>query len=82
MKTITVNVPDGIYDRLERAAKAASGTVTNQVIEVLGGWHPPTTARSSASLRNRRAPHDARGPVLSLNSDDDLLAEMLDDSRD
>jgi hypothetical protein len=41
----------------------------------------PVTGILRATLRDRR-PVGLGGPIASVSSDDDLLGEMLEDSRD
>ncbi len=80
MKTITINVSDPVYRDLASYAKG-KGRPTSEVIRTaMEEYHARVVARRT-SLRERRAA-SVGGPVKPLLAEDDLLDEMLHDSRD
>jgi len=80
MRTITINVSDPVYKDFVAHAKQRGRPAAELIRTAMEDYHSKNIARRT-SLRDRR-PLSAGGPVQPLTSDDDLLAEMLDDTRD
>lgn len=80
MKTLTLDLPDAVYSKLQEIAHAKARSVTDYLVEVLA-LSKPIQPPAQSSLRDRPAPFNAGGRVEALTADDDLLEEMRDDSR-
>lgn len=80
MKTLTLDLPDAVYSKLQETARAKARSVTEYAVEALT-LSKPIQSPAQVSLRDRPAPFNAGGRVEALTADDDLLEEMRDDSR-
>lgn len=80
MRTITVNVSDPVYRELAAYAKKTGRPTAEVIRAAMEEYHARNVARRT-SLRERR-PVSVGEPVRPLSSEDDLLDEMLHDSRD
>ena len=80
MKTITINVSDPIYRDVVLFAKKMDSPTSELIRGAMEAFHAKRIARIT-SLRNRR-PVSVGATVQPLTSEDDLLDEMIHDSRD
>jgi hypothetical protein len=79
MKTITINVSEPVYEEFQRFAKHSGRTTSELIREAMETYRRQhlSPRRDLSGFRPRSV-----GRVLRpLSADDDLLAEMLDDSR-
>ena len=80
MKTITMNVSEPVYEDFQIFAKRVDRK-TSELIREAMELYRKTHIQRRTSLRNRQ-PVSVGGPIQPLSANDDLLEEMLDDSRD
>lgn len=80
MKTITINVSEPVYRDFKDHARKVGRPTSELIRQAMEDFHERELRRST-SLRQRR-PASVGGPVKPLSADDDLLEEMLNDSRD
>jgi predicted transcriptional regulator len=80
MKTITVNVSEPVYEDFQAFAKRMDRKTSELIREAMELYRQARIQRQT-TLRDRRAA-TVGGPILPLNSENDLLEEMLHDSRD
>ena len=80
MKTITVNVSESVYEDFQRFARKVDRKASELIREAMELYRQQHIERRT-SLRDRR-PASVGGPIQPLTADDDILGEMLDDSRD
>ncbi|MEO0415127.1 MAG: hypothetical protein AAF226_09275 [Verrucomicrobiota bacterium] len=80
MKTITVNVSEPVYHEFQAFASKQSRKTSEVIREAMEEYRKNHIERKT-SLYQRR-PSSVGGLIAPLTSDDDLLEEMLDDSRD
>jgi len=80
MKTITVNVSDPIYRDFSIYAKQVGNSASELIRRAMEDYHQRFILRKT-TLRNRR-PASVGGPLQPIGRDEDLLGEMLDDTRD
>jgi hypothetical protein len=79
MKTITVNVSDPIYRDFSHYAKQAGNSASELIRRAMEDYHQRFIVKKT-TLRNR-CPASVGGAVQPIGRGDDLLGEMLDDSR-
>jgi len=75
MKTITINVDDGVYQDFSREAQRLKRPTAELIRQAMERFREQRLIRRT-SLRDIR-PYDAGGAVKPLTSDDDILGEML-----
>lgn len=80
MKTITVNVSEPVYKDFQDYAARSYRKTSELIREAMEEYRQRHIERRT-TLRDRR-PISVGGPIEPISSDDDLLGEMLDDSRD
>lgn len=80
MKTITVNVSEPVYEEFQRYAMKVDRKAAELIREAMEQYWQLHMQRRT-SLRDRR-PVSVGGPIQAITAEDDLLEEMLDDSRD
>ena len=78
MKTITVNVSEPVYEEFREYARKLDRKASELIREAMEEYRLAHIARRT-SLRDRR-PVSVGGPIESITGDD-LLEEMIDDSR-
>lgn len=79
MKTITLNVSDPIYRDFSHYAKQVGNSASELIRRAMEDYHQRFIVKKT-TLRNRR-PASVGGAVQPIGRGDDLLGEMLDDSR-
>jgi hypothetical protein len=80
MKTITVNVSEPAYLEFQNHARELDRTTAELIREAMEEFRQRHMVRAT-SLREVR-PVSVGGPVAALGTEDDVLGEMLDDTRD
>lgn len=80
MKTITVNVSEPVYRDFQDYASRSDRKTSELIREAMEEYRRRHIERRT-SLRNR-IPVSVGGPINPFHSKDDLLGEMLDDTRD
>ncbi len=80
MKTISVEVSDPVYEELQIFAQKAARKTSELIQDAIEEYRRAHIAKRGTSLRDRR-PASVGGPIQALHTDDDILAEMLDDAR-
>ncbi len=80
MRTITVNVSEPVYEDFQRFARKVDRKAAELIREAMELYRQQHIQRRT-SLRDRR-PASVGGPIRAITAEDDLLGEMLDDSRD
>jgi len=80
MKTITVNVSEPVYQDFRRFAQQTDRKASELIREAMEMYRQIHMQRRT-TLRDRR-PASVGGPISALTVEDDLLGEMLDDTRD
>ena len=80
MKTITVNVSEPVYQDFRRFAQKTDRKASELIREAMELYRQ-THMQRRTTLRDRR-PTSVGGPISALTGEDDLLGEMLDDTRD
>lgn len=81
MRTITVNVSEPVYEEFQRYAKKVDRKASELIREAMELYRMQTIQRRTR-LRDRLPAATVGGEIRPLGEDDDLLGEMLDDSRD
>jgi hypothetical protein len=81
MKTIILEVPDALDEALEQVATRTSRSYKEVVLDALEGYGQLKSGKRVTSLRQRR-PASVGGSIKPLTGEDDLLDEMLNDTRD
>jgi hypothetical protein len=79
MKTITVNVPEPVYEDFEAFAKQKDRKASELIREAMELYRE-THMKRRTTLRDRR-PASVGGPISPVTAEDDLLAEMIHDAR-
>lgn len=79
MKTITINVSEPVYEDFQSFAQR-SDRKTSELIREAMELYRQTHMRKRTSLLTRR-PASVGGPIKPITSSDELLEEMLDDTR-
>lgn len=79
MKTITINVSEPVYKAFQQHAKKADRKAAELIREAMELYRRERIQRRS-SLRDRH-PASVGGPIQSIDREDDLFGEMLDDAR-
>jgi Arc/MetJ-type ribon-helix-helix transcriptional regulator len=80
MKTITVNVSEPVYRDFQEYAVRSDRKASELIREAMEEYRQRHIERRT-TLRDRR-PASVGGPIAPVSPDDDLLGEMLDDTRD
>ena len=80
MKTITVNVSEPVYAEFQSYAQKVDRNTSELIREAMEQYWQTHIARRT-SLRDRR-PASVGGPIQPITAEDDLLGEMLDETRD
>lgn len=80
MKTITVNVSESVYEDFQKFALKLEKKTSELIREAMEEYRIAHIERKT-SLRDRR-PASVGGAIEPVTTEDDLLEEMLDDSRD
>ncbi len=81
MKTITINVSEPVYEEFQQHAKLVDRKAAELIREAMDIYRRQNIQRRT-SLWDRRPAANVGGAIRPLDRDDDLLGEMLDDSRD
>ena len=79
VKTITVNVSEPVYQDFQVFARKTDRKTSELIREAMEMYRQMHMQRRT-TLRDRR-PISVGGPISALTGEDDLLGEMLDDSR-
>jgi hypothetical protein len=79
MKTITVNVSEPIYEEFQAFARKVDRTAAELIRESMELYRRQHMHRRT-SLRDRR-PTSVGGPISPITAEDDILGDMLDDTR-
>lgn len=79
MKTITVNVSEPVYQDFQAYAEKTERKAAELIREAMEIYRQ-THMHRQTSLRNL-CPINVGGSIAPVTSDNDLLGEMLDDSR-
>ncbi len=80
MKTITVNVSEPVYAEFQRFAQKVDRKTSELIREAMELYRQQHMQRRT-SLLDRR-PVSVGGPIQPLTAEDDLLDDMLHDTRD
>ena len=80
MRTITVNVSEPVYQDFRAFARKRDRKASELIREAMEMYRQAHIQRRT-SLRDIR-PAGVGGPIQPITGADDLLGEMLDDSRD
>jgi hypothetical protein len=80
MKTITINVSEPVYDEFRQYARKVDRKAAELIREAMELYRQQHMQRRT-TLRDRR-PASVGGPIQPIMAEDDLLGEMLDDTRD
>ena len=80
MKTITINVSEPVYHDFRVFARKTDRKTSELIREAMELYRQMHMQRRT-TLRDRR-PTSVGGPIAPLTGADDLLGEMLDDTRD
>jgi metal-responsive CopG/Arc/MetJ family transcriptional regulator len=80
MKTITINVSEPVYDEFRQYARKVDRKASELIREAMESYRQQHMQRRT-TLRDRR-PASVGGPIQPITAEDNLLGEMLDDTRD
>ena len=80
MKTITISVSEPVYEEFRQYARKVDRKASELIREAMDLYRQQHMERRT-SLRERQ-PASVGGPIQPITSEDDLLREMLDDTRD
>ncbi len=80
MKTITINVSEPVYDEFRQYARKVDRKASELIREAMDLYRQQHMLRRT-TLRERQAA-SVGGPIKLITTEDDLLGEMLDDTRD
>ena len=80
VKTITVNVSEPVYQDFRSFARKTDRKAAELIREAMELYRQLHMQRGT-TLRDRR-PASVGGPIAPLTGEDDLLGDMLDDTRD
>ena len=80
MKTVTINVSEPVYEDFQIFAKRVDRKASELIREAMELYRQ-THMQRRTSL-HKRNPASVGGPIQALTAEDDVLEEMLDDSRD
>jgi hypothetical protein len=80
MKTITVNVSEPVYEDFRQYARKVDRKASELIREAMELYRQQHMQRRT-TLRDRH-PVSVGGPIQPVTSEDDLLEEMLNDTRD
>jgi hypothetical protein len=79
MKTITINVSEPVYDEFRQYARKVDRKASELIREAMDLYRQQHILRRT-TLRDRQ-PASVGGPIQPITAEDDLLGEMLDDTR-
>lgn len=80
MRTITINVSEPVYEDFRQFARKTDRKTSELIREAMELYRKEHMQRRT-SLKDRR-PASVGGPIRAITAEDDLLGEMLDDTRD
>jgi hypothetical protein len=80
MRTITINVSEPVYEDFRRFARKTDRKASELIREAMELYRKEHMQRRT-SLKDRR-PASVGGPIQAITTEDDILGEMLDDTRD
>ena len=80
MKTITVNVSEPVYQAFRSHARKTDRKASELIREAME-FYRQTHLQRRTSLRDRH-PASVGGAIQPITGEDDLLGDMLNDSRD
>jgi hypothetical protein len=80
MRTVTINVSEPVYEDFQIFAKRADRKASELIREAMELYRQ-THMQRRTSLHQRN-PASVGGPIQALTGEDDILGEMLHDSRD
>lgn len=80
MKTITINVSEPVYEDFRQFARKTDRKASELIREAMELYRKEHMQRRT-SLKDRR-PASVGGPIRAITTEDDILGEMLDDTRD
>lgn len=80
MKSIVVQVPEPVYEDFQRHALKSERLESDLIREAME-WYRKAYMGHRTSLRDRQ-PASVGGPIRPMEGDDDLLGDMIHDSRD
>jgi hypothetical protein len=79
MKTITLEISDPVYEDFQSYARRVDRAATELMQDAVNHYRQSFLQRST-TLRDRR-PASVGGPIQPVTAADNLLEEMLHDSR-
>ena len=80
MKAITINVSEPVYEDFRQYARKVDRKASELIREAMEMYRQQHMQRRT-TLRDRH-PASVGGPIQPITAEDDLLEEILDDSRD
>ena len=80
MKTITVNVSEAVYEEFRQFAARMNRKASELIREAMEAYRQQHMERRTSLLD--RLPASVGGPIRPITGADDILGEMLDDTRD
>jgi len=80
MKVITIHVSEPVYEEFRQYARKADRKASELIREAMEMYRQQHMQRRT-SLHNRH-PASVGGPIRPIGSEDDILGDMLDDTRD
>jgi predicted CopG family antitoxin len=80
MRTITINVSEPVYEDFRQFARKTDRKASELIREAMEFYRREHMQRRT-SLKDRR-PASVGGPIRAITTEDDILGEMLDDTRD
>jgi metal-responsive CopG/Arc/MetJ family transcriptional regulator len=80
MRTITINVSEPVYEDFRQFARKTDRKASELIREAMELYRKEHMQRRT-SLKDRR-PASVGGPIQAITTEDDILGEMLDDTRD
>lgn len=80
MRTITINVSEPVYEDFRQFARKTDRKASELIREAMELYRKEHMQRRT-SLKDRR-PASVGGPIRAITTEDDILGEMLDDTRD
>ena len=80
MKTITVNVSEPVYQAFQGHARKVDRKTSELIREAMELYRSTHLERRTSLLD--RKPTSVGGPIEAITANDDILGDMLDDTRD
>ena len=80
MRIITINVSEPVYEDFRQFARKTDRKASELIREAMELYRKEHMQRRT-SLKDRR-PASVGGPIRAITTEDDILGEMLDDTRD